>query len=481
MADEHEQHDEHDPDHGHDHDHSHDHDHDHDSHDAGGISSMDHGVPAAEVDPAGESLADALRVSFNLLKLAMVVLVVLFVFSGLFEVEQNQVGMRVRFGKLVTTEALQPGWYFAWPAPVEQSVVIPTQALTLDVDKAFWFNERNSEITRELDQKTPQQKLTPGVDGSLITGDRNVVHAKFAVTYRIGSPKNPERFLDFVRNVSADPNPKQMLEAAERVMSAAAEHGIIRLAAQVDADSIIAGLNKNQRAVAIDHMQRYLDTVRSGMTVTEVRPVTTTAPLAVRPAYNSVNASGQDKATVIDKAKQEAAKVLSEAAGPGYPAMLVAIDVYEAARRAEDDKRIEAAAAVLAQLLEGTPSAEALEGIKGDPAVDAAALREASTEATVESDARQLVNDAKSYKTVREQEVQAEVNRFQRAVAAYNENPRIVMSMLWESVRQEILSSREVESFYLPDNPNKTLYLEINRDPEIDRRREADRYKQPEE
>lgn len=480
MADDHEQHD------GHDHDHDHSHDHDDDGAPAStGIGDMNTGAPSQEADPAGESLADALKVSFTLLKLAMVVLIVLFIFSGLFEVEQNQVGLRIRLGQIESEQVLDPGWYFAWPAPIDESIVIPTESRKLEIDSAFWFNERAAQITKGLDEKSPQQQLTPGVDGSLLTGDRNVVHGKFSVTYRIGASRagvpgtDSKRILNFVRNISADPEPKKMLAAAEVVMSAAAEHGIIRLAAEVEADRFIAGLS-DQLAVAREYMQAYLDSVGSGITVMEIQLRQPTPPLIVRPAYNAVTANDQGKATVIDKAKQEAARVLYEAAGPAYPAMLVAIDVYEAARRSGDEKRIEAAANSLAMLLAGSTSAKALEGIANDPAVDKMKHRAASTDATVESVARQLVNAAASYKTTREQEVQSEVKRFQDLLVQYNDSPRIVMSELWESVRQEILSSREVESFYLPSNPNKTLYLEINRDPEIDRRRESERYKQPE-
>lgn len=474
----------------------HDHDHDHDASapppvpetGGSGIADATGGAPDQHDDPAGESLADALRVSFGILKLAMVVLIVLFIFSGLFEVEQNQVGVRVQLGQIhgePGEQVLEPGWYFAFPAPIDETLVIPTQSRDLEIDEAFWFNERPDEITKPLDQKTPQQQLTPGVDGSLLTGDRNVVHGKFTVTYRIGASRegaggiDHRRVLAFVRNVSADPDPDAMLNAAEHIMSAAAEHGIIRLAAQVEADRFIAGLD-DQLAVAKKYMQDQLDAVGSGITVMQVQLRQPIPPLVVRGAFDAVSANEQNRAAAIDKARQNAAELLSAAAGPAYPAMLVAIDAYETARRIGDEKRTEAAANTLAMLLEGATARDALAGIADDPSVDPAKLRAASTDATVESAARAMINSAVSYRTVRKQQVDGEIARFKRSHAAYQKSPRIVLNQLWETVRQEILASKDVESFYLPDNPDKALYLEINRDPEIQKRREEAIYKKPE-
>src|SRR5262249_54239227 len=46
------------------------------------------------MDPANQSLADALRLSFRVLQGVMVVLVILFVFSGVQTVEQGQSGVQ---------------------------------------------------------------------------------------------------------------------------------------------------------------------------------------------------------------------------------------------------------------------------------------------------------------------------------------------------------------------------------------------------
>ena len=47
-------------------------------------------LEAAHLDAAGKSLADALRLSFTILKVIMVVLVILFLTSGIFRVQEDE-------------------------------------------------------------------------------------------------------------------------------------------------------------------------------------------------------------------------------------------------------------------------------------------------------------------------------------------------------------------------------------------------------
>ena len=51
------------------------------------------------LDPAQQSLAEALRVSFGILKLAMLGLLIAYAFSGTFSVGSNEVALRLRFGE----------------------------------------------------------------------------------------------------------------------------------------------------------------------------------------------------------------------------------------------------------------------------------------------------------------------------------------------------------------------------------------------
>ena len=69
-----------------------------------------HDAPHGErLDAAQQSLADALRTSFSLLKWVMLVLLVIYLFSGWFSVDAQHRAVRLRFGQIVNQDAPAPG------------------------------------------------------------------------------------------------------------------------------------------------------------------------------------------------------------------------------------------------------------------------------------------------------------------------------------------------------------------------------------
>ena len=94
------------------------------------------------LDPAQQSLAEALRVSFGILKVAMLALLVAYAFSGTFSVGSNEVALRLRFGDYVGApgeRVLERGTYLAAPFPLEQVIKVDTRPMTLTLDREFWY------------------------------------------------------------------------------------------------------------------------------------------------------------------------------------------------------------------------------------------------------------------------------------------------------------------------------------------------------
>ena len=80
-------------------------------------------------DPAQQSLAEALKVSFGILKFAMFGLLVAYCLSGTFSVGSNEVALRLRFGDYVGApgqRVLERGTYLAAPFPIEQVIKVDT-------------------------------------------------------------------------------------------------------------------------------------------------------------------------------------------------------------------------------------------------------------------------------------------------------------------------------------------------------------------
>ncbi len=68
--------------------------------------------PDESLDPGARSLAEALTVCFGLLKIVMALLIVAFLFSGAFNVNEGEVAVRLRFGRLQGApgqQVIEPG------------------------------------------------------------------------------------------------------------------------------------------------------------------------------------------------------------------------------------------------------------------------------------------------------------------------------------------------------------------------------------
>src|SRR5207247_188164 len=85
--------------------------------------------PAQGAEDAGaQALAEALRSSFNVVKLLMGALVMAFIFSGVFTVKPNQVAIKLRFGSPLGAGAgqlLKPGLHWKFPYPIDDVVYVP--------------------------------------------------------------------------------------------------------------------------------------------------------------------------------------------------------------------------------------------------------------------------------------------------------------------------------------------------------------------
>ncbi len=154
-----------------------------------------------ELDAAGKSLTDALRVSFVILKLIMAVLILLFFVSGIFRVQPNEQALVLRLGKIRgmgQERLLGPGLQWAFPAPIDEIVRIVTKKKqTLAID-SFWYFEREEDKLKGRKPR-PGPTLSPLRDGYCLTrndsvagtgeNDYNIVHAKWELTYTIARPE----------------------------------------------------------------------------------------------------------------------------------------------------------------------------------------------------------------------------------------------------------------------------------------------------
>ena len=151
----------------------------------------------ARIEGVGQglhSLIGALRVLFFVLRIVIIICFVALIFSGVFTVKEHQEALLFHFGKLQTrngSEILTSGkWYWAWPYPIDRVDRIPAQrSVTLSTDDMFWPLENPNLIAARQPGARGGQPLGPGAGGYLLTGDANIMHMKWTITYRVRDAK----------------------------------------------------------------------------------------------------------------------------------------------------------------------------------------------------------------------------------------------------------------------------------------------------
>jgi membrane protease subunit HflK len=133
----------------------------------------------------------------------------------------------------------------------------------------------------------------------MLTGDLNVIDVQWIIQYRI---EDPIRYLFQVRNA-----PKTIRDTTEAIMRRAVGN---RLGSDV--------LTTGRVAVASEakiEIQKVLTAYESGVRLVTVELQDVTPPDSVKPAFNEVNESRQDKERTINKAQEQANREIPMARG----------------------------------------------------------------------------------------------------------------------------------------------------------------------
>lgn len=450
--------------HSHPHDHSHDQDHGHHhAHDHGSVVPP----PAEPLDPANQSLSDALRRSFGVLKLLMVVMVILYLLSGWFSVKPGEEGFIIRFGRIVGTAQserhkaakLGPGWHWSWPYPFEQWQTVSTQERRLPVE--FMFMRTDAEkATGKLEYKY-DNRLDPRRDDYLITGDVNIIHATLVINYRVTDSieyithvhPSGRRSANDIRGASAESYPEYELmrdmARAAVVESAAAMPALdIRGSGQsAFLEAVGARLEKALKHLAdagtplgitIDARNGVL-AAKSG-SVEAILP-----PRQVQEDFDKVIAKESEKAKLIAEAEANARQLLTEEAGEGFAELGAAIDEEFTA-------------------LMAVSAAESNEAERNAARTVLATKRERVEELLNKSTgyAQALIQNAKKLNYELVNEARSDHDQIVKLKAEYEKAPQVVLSRLRDDMFAEALKNDKIKKWYVPRGGDLTI-LNIDR------------------
>lgn len=280
-----------------------------------------------ELDPAGQALAEALRICFRILKVVMLAIVVIFIISGFYKVEQNEQAIVLRFGKVIGTgpsAILTAGWHWKWPEPINEVIKIPSlEELDLEVDD-FWYYQTEQEkmglrpgypgptlqfvrdgynLTASASDATFSLNNNQEGAGGPLT-DYNLVHSRWLIKYSITEP------IAFVENLwDGSETGWRQVEFFLRNLLAEA---VIITCANRDIDWIVW---KAPRQFSDDvqlRLSQRLNELNVGITAT-LDLVDKTPPRQVEPAFNMATSARSQKKTQITTANTAKVDILSTA------------------------------------------------------------------------------------------------------------------------------------------------------------------------
>ena len=246
--------------------------------------------------------------------LGLIILVIIWVASGLYRVLPDEQGIVLRFGKFVKTT--QPGLNYHIPYPIERALT-PKVTKVNRMDVGFRTGSDTGFSSAGI-ADVPEESL-------MLTGDENIVNIDFSVFWVI---KDAGKFLFKIQ----DP---------QGTVKAAAETAMREVIAKSKIQPILTEGRSQIEVETQEIIQDILDEYNSGIQITQVQTQKADPPDQVIDAFRDVQAARADMERskneaeayandVIPRARGEAAKILQ--AAEAYKKQVVARAEGEASR-----------------------------------------------------------------------------------------------------------------------------------------------------
>lgn len=397
------------------------------------------------LDTANKSLEDALRLTFRLVQVAMVVLVVLFLGSGLRTVQEGQVGIATRFGA-IARQNLEPGAHFTWPYPAGELVTIGTGSEELRINREFFPHVPEGQENRPESELGSRGTLNPARDGSLITADQNIAHSQWTVSYRRADagqyaqtiPPDLER--EFVRR--------------------AVRQGIVRAVAETTIDDLLK--DSDVGAHARVYAQEQLRLIGTGIEIDQLTLNRKFAPTQLLEQFSKVQSAVSIASEARVTARRMADGILNMVAGEGAAALVAEIDAYE---RAVELGRDDEARGLLARI-------DAM--LVGEPVeIDGRAVTP-----NVSGEVAQILSDAQQRAISVASKARQDVERFRALRAQRQANAPLMLTGEWAEAMAAFHARPSVQTFVLPRGGGDSVQVRLNPDPSIIRQLDVEQKRQ---
>jgi membrane protease subunit HflK len=229
----------------------------------------------------------------------LLIAVIIWLFSGVFRVQSEELGVVLRFGKHVRT--VQPGLNYHWPYPIE-TVQLPKALRVSTINIGMSLIDDPSRRGRTM-RDVPEESL-------MLTGDENIVDVDFTVLWRI----KPDGVGNYLFNIQ---NP-------EGTVKAVAESAMREVIGRSNIQPILTGARTTTEAGVQDLMQKTLDFYGSGIQVAQVQMQKVDPPAQVIDAFRDVQAARADLERLQNEAQTYSNRVVPDARGRAAQILQVA-------------------------------------------------------------------------------------------------------------------------------------------------------------
>jgi membrane protease subunit HflK len=267
---------------------SHDHEHNH---------THGHPAPVTSDDAGSLALAEALRSSFAIVKVAMVLMVLAFFSSGFFTVGPSEKAVILRFGKPVgegPKALLGSGWHWSYPYPIDEVVKIPITEIQKTTSTVGWYaTTPEQELSGQ--EYPPGASLDPAVDGYAITADRNIIHTRATLRYHI---EKPIRYVfDFV--------------SASNTVQNALNNALLYTAARFNVDDILTRNVAGFQDAVLQHVSDLIEQEQLGIVIDQCE-VQSIPPRQLQDVFTRVTTARENRNKILNDARSYENQVLSQ-------------------------------------------------------------------------------------------------------------------------------------------------------------------------
>lgn len=242
------------------------------------------------VNIGGETVEIPAALNRRTITMVIIGLIALILVVGsIYQISPEEMGVIVRFGKFVRTT--DPGLHIKLPLGIEKLTKVPVQR---QLKAEFGFRTARAGIRTQYANTTESLK-----EAIMLTGDLNVAVVEWIVQYKI---EDPYKYLFKLRDA----------EATFRYMNEA----VVRKSVGDNSVDEVITIGRERLALeAKEELQRLCDLYEIGIEVNQLIFQDVNPPDPVKPSFNEVNESLQEKERKINEAWSEYNQEIPKAEG----------------------------------------------------------------------------------------------------------------------------------------------------------------------